>query len=89
MRLDRTHSAAFAALLTLSLTTVSASAEPPAAGPWPPWLPRYEVNMDLDLANHRARVQLRATWTNPQTVPTRELVEIGHTTPGRLRDQAV
>jgi hypothetical protein len=49
-----------------------------AAEPCPAWLPRYDVHMDLDLANHLARVQLRATWTNPQPVATRELIFNAH-----------
>jgi hypothetical protein len=83
MTLDRKHPAGVAALLLLSLAAVSASAAPPPpdaepAPPWPAWLPHYELGMDLDLANHRARVLLRATWTNPQAVPTRELVFNAH-----------
>ncbi|HEY7423609.1 MAG TPA: M1 family metallopeptidase, partial [Gemmataceae bacterium] len=82
MRLDCKHRAGLAALLMLSLATASAAAGPPAnaatAEPWPAWLPRYDVHMDLDLANHRAHVQLRATWTNPQPIATRELLFNAH-----------
>ena len=78
MWLDRTQSASFAALLVLLSATASVSAAPPEAGPWPAWLPRYDVSMDLDLANHRAHVRMRATWTNPQSVPTRELIFNAH-----------
>jgi len=46
--------------------------------PWPAWLPRYDVGMDLDLANHCARAILRATWTNPQSVATKELIFNAH-----------
>jgi len=34
--------------------------------------------MDLDLAGHTVRVGMRATWTNPQPVPTGELVFNAH-----------
>lgn len=77
MRLDRTHSAFFAALLLL-LANASAPASPPEANSWPTWLPRYDVGMDLDLANHRVQVRMRTTWTNPQSVPTRQLVFNAH-----------
>ncbi len=83
MTCDRKHSAGVAALLLLALAAASASAAPPppepeSAPPWPAWLPHYELGMDLDLANHCARVLLRATWTNPQTVPTHELLFNAH-----------
>jgi hypothetical protein len=44
----------------------------------PPWLPRYEVTLDLDVASHVARVRMVATWTNPQQVPTQQLVFNAH-----------
>ncbi len=83
MRLDRKDSAGIAALLMLLLASASVAAGPAAANaetapPWPSWLPHYEVNIDLDLAGHRAHVQLRATWTNPQPIPTRQLVFNAH-----------
>jgi hypothetical protein len=46
--------------------------------PGPLWLPRYEVNMALDVAGHSARFVLRATWTNPQPLPTNQLVFNAH-----------
>ncbi|MHB1422888.1 MAG: M1 family metallopeptidase [Gemmataceae bacterium] len=49
-----------------------------AGGPWPAWLPHYEVNMDLELAGHYVRVVMRATWTNPQPLPANELVFNAH-----------
>ncbi len=75
MRLDRMHRASIAALLMLSLTGGPASAD---GEPGPPWLPRYEVSMDLDLANHRVAVLLEATWMNPQPFPTAQLVFNAH-----------
>jgi hypothetical protein len=44
----------------------------------PPWLPRYDVHMDLDLAGHQARVRMRATWTNRHRRPAKELVFNAH-----------
>ena len=83
MRLGCGHGAGCAAVLMLSLATSSVCAGPLSAhaeadGPWPAWLPHYEINMDLDLAGHAARVVLRATWTNPQPLPTRQLVFNAH-----------
>jgi hypothetical protein len=49
-----------------------------AAGEPPPWLPRYDVLVDLDVAGHTARVRLWATWTNPHPAPTRQLVFNAH-----------
>ena len=72
----------FAFCIGLSLTP-SVSAGPSwvhaeADGPWPVWLPRYEMNLDLDVAGHAVRVVLRATWTNPQPLPTQQLVFNAH-----------
>jgi len=72
-----------AVLLMLPLTIPSVSAAPlpghgEAGQAWPSWLPRYEVNMDLDLAGHSVRVLMRATWTNPQPLPTHQLVFNAH-----------
>ena len=39
----------------------------------PAWLPRYDVNMDVDVAGHNVPVQMRATWTNPHPTPTDKL----------------
>jgi hypothetical protein len=64
-------------LAALSLAVVS----PPVHAedqPWPPWLPRYEINMDVDVAGHCVRVVQRATWINPQPLPARELVFNAH-----------
>jgi hypothetical protein len=46
--------------------------------PGPAWLPRYEVNLDLDVAGHCARGVLRATWINPHPLPTQQLVFNAH-----------
>jgi hypothetical protein len=48
------------------------------AAEMPAWLPRYEVDMDMDVAGHSVHVTMRATWTNPYTEPARELVFNAH-----------
>jgi hypothetical protein len=62
----------FAILLALT------AANSARAGDVPSWLPRYEAGIDLDVANHQARVRLRATWTNPRQRPTCQLVFNAH-----------
>ncbi len=44
----------------------------------PSWLPHYEVDIDLDVAGHQARVRQQATWTNPHTLPATQLVFNAH-----------
>jgi hypothetical protein len=83
MRLSCGHKAGWAVLLMLSLAAPSVSAPPlpadaEAGKPWPSWLPRYEVQMELDLAGHVVRGIMRATWTNPQPLPTHQLVFNAH-----------
>jgi hypothetical protein len=83
MRLAREDRAVITALLMLALATAPALAGPAAANaetaaPWPAWLPRYEVVMDLDVAAHCAHVRMKATWINPQPIPTRQLVFNAH-----------
>jgi hypothetical protein len=74
MSLDCKRAAFLAALLLLSPASPSARAVDPGPG----WLPRYEVGLNLDLDNHCAYVQLRATWTNPEAVATGKLVFNAH-----------
>lgn len=69
MTLNRKVSVWLLALLGGVLATA-----PLRAGPPPPWLPTYQVVMDLDIARHQARVQMHATWTNHHTRPTQQLV---------------
>jgi hypothetical protein len=63
---------ALAAVLALLLAAAPAGAVMPA------WLPRYDLDIDLDVAGHQARVRLLATWTNPHAAPTSELVFNAH-----------
>jgi hypothetical protein len=51
---------------------------PPPPDCLPPYLPRYDVDIDLDIPGHQARVCLKATWTNPHPCPTRQLVFNAH-----------
>jgi hypothetical protein len=44
----------------------------------PAWLPRYDLDIRLDVAGHRAEVQQRVTWTNPCDRPAQELVFNAH-----------
>jgi hypothetical protein len=44
----------------------------------PPYLPRYKVDIDLDVAGHVARVRQEATWVNPHATPTSQLVFNAH-----------
>jgi hypothetical protein len=73
MMLDRRAAARAAALLALLCAAPTAL----AAG-LPTWLPRYDVNMDVDVAGHKVGVQMRATWTNPYPTPTDRLVFNAH-----------
>src|SRR5262245_46687738 len=64
-----------ASLAALALLLATA----PAAGAGlPPWLPRYDLDVDLDVAARQAKVCLRATWTNPHPAPTDRLVFNAH-----------
>src|SRR5262249_47399951 len=64
-------------LLVVPLLLMLAGAPLRAAGV-PSWLPRYEGTIDLDPAARRARVVLRATWTNPHPTPAHRLVFNAH-----------
>ena len=81
--------AAFRALLGLVLALVSAvapAAETPRGGPVaarqpappPDWLPRYDLDIQLDLKGHAAIVRQRVTWTNRSAGPVAEIVFNAH-----------
>src|SRR6266545_6202575 len=40
----------------------------------PPWLPRYDLAIDLRVDEHQVIVRERVTWTNPGTQPTAQVV---------------
>lgn len=54
------------------------AAAPALAAPPPAWLPRYEIDMDLDVVGHVATGHMRATWTNMRQRPTNQLVFNDH-----------
>jgi hypothetical protein len=47
---------------------------PAAAGPPPPWLPCYHLDIHLGVGEHRVAVHERVTWTNPGGRPTDRVV---------------
>jgi hypothetical protein len=59
-------------LLALLLAPVGAAAQ----APYP--LPAYDLDIQLDTANHVATVRERVTWTNPASRPTDRLVFNAH-----------
>ncbi|HEY7328355.1 MAG TPA: M1 family aminopeptidase [Gemmataceae bacterium] len=69
---------AFCILLSAFFCTASRPGRAESIEHGPAYLPRYEVKMDLDVAGHCARGALRATWTNPQPLPTRQLIFNAH-----------
>src|SRR5579884_1304606 len=73
MAFIRKHSAS--PLIALSLLL---SCAPLQAADFPSWLPCYDVELDLDVAGRRVHAILKATWTNPTTTPTQELVFNAH-----------
>ncbi len=44
----------------------------------PPWLPRYGLDVRLDVAGHKAHVRQRVVWTNRHSRPAAELVFNAH-----------
>ncbi len=45
----------------------------PAVADIPTWLPRYDLDMHLDINQHLVHVRQRVTWTNRHRRPTQEL----------------
>src|SRR5436305_10086647 len=62
----------------IALIALCASAAPAAAGELPPWLPRYLLDVQLDLDQHYAIVTERVTWTNRHARPATEIVFNNH-----------
>src|SRR5262245_35834032 len=44
----------------------------------PPWLPRYDLEISLDLAHHTVHTRPQVTWTNRHRRPAAELVFNAH-----------
>ena len=58
---------------------VSSGQEPPAGAEGvPAWLPRYDLDIQLDVDKHEAKVHQRVTWTNRHQRPATELVFNAH-----------
>jgi hypothetical protein len=49
----------------------------PEAGP-PPWLPRYDLSLRIDVAGHQVAVHQRVTWTNRHKRPAKDVVFNAH-----------
>jgi hypothetical protein len=64
----RASSIVLAALLALLGGAPARAAAPP------PWLPRYDLQLDLQLDQHRVAARQRVTWTNTGPLPTHKLV---------------
>jgi hypothetical protein len=85
MVLDTPYSRFAAVFLALALCARAASGSPgPECAeshppiPLPDYLPRYKVDIDLDVAHRLAHVRQEATWINPRTTPTQQLVFNAH-----------
>src|SRR5207249_2326136 len=44
----------------------------------PPWLPRYDLDIRIDVAGHTVKTRQQITWTNRHHRPTREVVFNAH-----------
>src|SRR5687768_7127515 len=58
-------------LVALALVGIALPAQ---AGTLPPWLPRYDLDMRLDVEGHTVTVRQQVTWTNRHNRPTDQLV---------------
>jgi len=58
-------------LVALALLAI---AHPTQAAPLPPWLPRYDLDMRVDVQDHTVNVRQQVTWTNRHQRPSDELV---------------
>src|SRR5438067_160252 len=50
--------------VSLALAILALAAGPTAAGELPPWLPRYDLDIALQVDQHKVIVHERVTWTN-------------------------
>src|SRR5260370_23630402 len=53
---------------------VTAAAEADRKLPMPAWLPRYDLDMQVDVDGHKVHVKERVTWTNRHQKPAGEVV---------------
>jgi hypothetical protein len=61
-------------VLKLLIPVLVLALGPSAQGAEPPWLPRYELGIDLDVAARRATVVQNVTWTNRTDKPVDDVV---------------
>jgi len=50
----------------------------PATAEVPPWLPRYDLDMHVDVAGHNVHVREQVTWVNRHERPAEEIVFNAH-----------
>jgi hypothetical protein len=60
--------------ILLGLLTVGVCAAPAPAHDLPSWLPRYDLDIKIDVAEHQVQVNQRVVWTNRHKRPTSRLV---------------
>src|SRR5262245_633875 len=65
-------------LSLLALLCLPVSLPAGTVAPRPAYLPRYDLDMDLDVAQHVAHVRMEATWINPTAEATDRLVFNAH-----------
>ncbi len=66
--------AALVGAMRLRLFVVLLLSCAPAAAQEPPQLPRYDLDIHLDVLRQCVRVRQRVTWTNPSSRPAEEVV---------------
>jgi hypothetical protein len=66
--------AALGGLLALGVGPAPAAPCCECLGDIPPWLPRYDLTIDLDPVQHRALVWQRVTWTNRHARTAQQVV---------------
>src|SRR3954468_18433044 len=64
----------YAWLCLLGLLTLPAALPAAAAPARPAHLPRYDLDVELDVERHVAHVRMVATWINPTAQPTDRVV---------------
>src|SRR5262249_23037864 len=64
--------------ILLALLLLLAGVTPARAGGVPRWLPRYDLEIRLDLAHESVKTRQQVTWTNRHQRPAEELVFNAH-----------
>ncbi len=62
----------------VALLAILADAPAAPAPVIPPWLPRYDLDVNIDTCDHKVQVHERVTWTNAHRCPANELVFNAH-----------